>query len=1099
MFLNDVKMKAFSLLLFFWVASSRTEAQENLFTVHLEQVSLEQVFELIQKQGQFFIFYNDTQVDLAKKVSVRADNFTVNQLLDDALEGMGLHYKIIDRQIIIVRDKKNIDSARTLFQQNLSRESKPVDGNVTDENNAPLAGVSVYIKGTNIGVTTDREGYYKLDVPVDGALLVFSFVGMKPREVDMTGKDQLDVVLFPDDFGVEEVVVSALGIPREEKSLTYATQTINYEKITGDRNFSFVNNLSGKISGMEISRSASGAGGSTKVLLRGNKSLNTSSEPLFVIDGIPMANNKGRQLGLFDGSDQGDGLSQISSDDIESITVLKGANASALYGSQGANGVILINTKKGEPGVFRARLSSHFMVESIQETPDLQFSYGSVGGATENWSYTKGSYPDDYVTDFFQTGRTQVNTLTLSGGNQRTTSYFSASNTSSTGVMPKNRYQKVNLTFKQSTKLWEGRASLGSSVIMTNEKVKNRNVAGYYLNPLSGLYFFPRDRDFSYYAKNYQVFNEERNMYLQNWFVEDHFQSNPYWIIHNEPKEDLIKRIIASANAGLSVSNNLKLEFRGNYDYAVKTFEEKHKAGSNVTNVHKNGRWVYKKVTDELIYGDAILFWNDMSGKFRIGGILGTSYQKSTFGHGISVDTNTKGLIYPNEFYFQNIDSDVLVNSVLDSRLIKEAVFGNLQIGFDDKIFLDISGRNDWSSSLYGTGNDSYFYPSAGIAGVISDLVKMPGFVSFGKLRASYSIVSNEVPFNRVNPQHSITRAGVVFNTTKSFDNLKPEKIQSFEAGADWRFFENRVGIDFTYYNIVSRDQFLELPAISGSGFTTYYVNAGKVTNSGTELSLFVYPVRTRNFEWVSTLNYADNRNRIKALHPNLKEPIVLSDNEGYQLIIQEGGSYGDIYVQKFLRDDYGRIVLNENGTIPKTVDHQYIGNSNPRYSLGLNNHFSFKNFDFEFLINGKFGGKVISQTEATLDYYGVSEHTAEARDQGAVRINAVLPDGTPVSSIDPKLYYATVGDREGIKEVYTYNRSNIRLAQVVLSYNMKLNTNWMKEVQFSLMGQNLFFLYCPAPFDPEVTLNTLIEDQAIDSFTVPATRSVGVNIKVQF
>ena len=1088
--------KALLLMLLLMFIFSVSKGQENRFNVQLKQVSLKQVFDLIQQQSKFIIFYNDNQVDLSQKVTIVANNFSVDQVLDQALKGMGLNYKIFDRQIIIVKNKDR--AADFLLQKNLIADQKMIEGVVTDEGGNPLLGVSVFVKGTNLGVTTDINGHYKLNVPGDVLLLTFSFIGMKTVQENIVGNRDVDVILVPDEFGVGEVIVSALGIQREEKSLTYATQIINYSDIVS-REYSFVNGLSGKVSGMQVSRSASGAGGSSKVLLRGNKSLSSSSEPLFVIDGIPMANNKGRQLGLFDGGDQGDGLSQVNSDDIESITILKGANAAALYGSQGANGVILINTKKGESGMLRVNLSSYFTVDKIQYLPELQYKYGSVNGASESWSSEAGNYPQNYVKDFFQTGTNWVNTVTMSGGNERTTSYFSVSNTSSSGVIPNNSYEKINLTFKQSANLLDDHVKLGSNIILTNERVKNKYGAGYYLNPLTGLYLFPRDRDFSDYKKNYQIFNTERNLYLQNWFVEDHFQSNPYWIINNEPREDLIKRIIAGVNAEIKINQKLKLELRGNYDYAMKTFEEKHKAGSNITNVHKNGRWVYTKVIDELIYGDAILFYNDQFGRFHLDGILGTSYQKSTFGNGMSVDTGTTGLIYPNEFYFQNIDDDVMVNSVMNSRLIKEAVFGNVQLGYDDKFFIDFSGRNDWASSLYGTGNDSYFYPSIGITGIISDLVIFPAFITFGKLRSSCSFVSNEVPFNTVNPGHTITKAGVILNTTKSFENLKPEKIQSLELGTDWKFWDNRLSVDFTWYKVISRDQFIELPASSGSGYTSYYVNAGKVANSGVEITAVVSPVRTSKFEWITTLNYSTNQNKIIRLHPDLKDPIVISENEGYQLIVRDGGSFGDIYVHKFQRDQYGRIQLNEDGTIPKSENYEYIGNSNPRWDLGLTNRFTFKNLSLEFLLNGKFGGKVISQTESMLDGYGVSKRSAVARDRGAVDIDAVLPDGTAVRSIDPQLYYTTVGERDGIKEVYTYNRNNIRLSQLMLSYNLKLNTNWINQVQLSLLAQDLFFLYRNAPFDPEITLNTLIEDQAIDSFSVPSTRSFGLKVKVQF
>ena len=960
-------------------------------------------------------------------------------------------------------------------------------------------GVSVFVKGTHIGVTTDLNGIYSLEVPVDASLLVFSFIGMVTKEEYLIGKSKIDITLLSDNFGVEEVIVSALGIPRAEKALTYATQTINSDEIANNREFSFINSLSGKISGMEICRSAAGAGGSSKVLLRGNKSLSTSSDPLFVIDGIPMANNKNGQIGVFGGTDQGDGLSQINIDDIESITILKGANAAALYGSQGANGVILITTKKGEEGTLEISLSSSTSFESILNLPDLQFEYGSIDGSKESWSNTKGNYDNNYVQDFFQRGSNIVNTLTISGGAKRTTAYFSISNTSFNGIIPTNKYKKTNLTFKQNTKILDDRITVGSNIMLTDESTKNKNVAGYYLNPLTGLYLFPRDRSFSDYAENYQVFSAERNMYLQNWFVDDHFQSNPYWILNNEKKEDLTKRLIGSTYIDCKLSDNLKLQLRGSYDYAVRSYEEQHKAGSNATNVHPNGKWSYEKVSDELIYADAILTYDKQFGKISLNSVFGTSYQKTTYRLGFSVNTDTNGLIYPNEYNFQNIEKNVLVNSVLGSRLIEEAVFGNLQIGFDEKAFLDISGRNDWASSLYGTGNFSYFYPSIGITALVHEIFDLPEFVNFGKIRSSYSIVANEVPFNSISPNHEIGASGVIRNTTKPFTNLKPEMIRSFEVGTTWKLFKGSIGFDFTYYNINSLDQFISLPAPSGSGYTQYFVNAGKITNSGIELSVTGKPIKRTNFNWVSVLNFADNKNKIVSLHPDLKNPISLSDNEGYQLIIKEGGSFGDIYVHKFLRDDQGRIKLNENGSIPKTEKKEYIGNSNPHWSMGFNNKFNFNKFSFEFLINGKVGGKVISQTEAMLDGYGVSRRSALARDNGGVAINAVMPDGTPVAKIDAKKYYTTIGDRDGIKEPYTYTRSNIRLAQLALSYEWPLPNAAIKQINFSVVGQNLFFIYKDAPFDPEITLNTIIKDQAIDNFIIPSTRTMGFNIKILF
>ncbi|NQU51606.1 MAG: SusC/RagA family TonB-linked outer membrane protein [Bacteroidetes bacterium] len=1094
-----MRIKAFFLLIILSGVYATSLSQNTELTIHLKQVSLENLFDLIQQKSEFIIFYKDDQVNLSKNISVDAENLTIDQIMDQALAGMRLEYKIFDRQIIIIPRKDRNNIHKILPQLETDSQKRKVFGTVTDENGDAIPSVSVLVKGTYNGIVTDQQGKYNLEVSLNATYLIFSFVGMEIKEETLKDRTEINVTLVSGSLDVDEVIISALGIKRAEKTLTYSTQTIREEEITKTRDNNFVNSLSGKISGIEINKSAAGAGGSSKIVLRGNKSINGSNDPLFVIDGIPMANNKGSQIIMFGGNDGGDGLSQINPDDIESISILKGANAAALYGSQGANGVILITTKKGESGVTKICLSTSITFENLLETPNLQFEYGSIGGAKESWSSSKGGYENNYVDDFFQTGSSLVNTLTISGGTDRTIAYFSFSNATISGIVPQNSYGKNNITFKQSTWLFNNKLTVSSNVMMSNEITTNRNTAGYYLNPLNGLYLFPRDRDYESYAENYEVFNPERNMYLQNWFVDDHFQSNPNWIIYNQQKKDLTKRLIANVVLDWKIIDNLNLQVRGNYDYAVKSHEQQNKAGSNRTNVHENGSWIYQKYEDELIYGDAILTYNEEFGDLSMNVILGSSYQKTQYGFGVSVNTGLEGLKYANKFSFQNIENNVLVNSTLGSRLIKEAVFGNIQFGYKEMLFLEFSGRNDWASSLAGTGNESYFYPSAGFSGIVSEMIELPDIISFGKFRSSYSMVANEVPFNSVIPDHTITSTGILLNTTKPFSNLKPEIIRSLEIGTDIRFLKGKFDFDFTYYNINSKDQFIVLPAPSGSEYTQFLVNAGEIINSGFELTIIANLLKTNQFSWSTSLNYSNNRNTIVSLHPDLNNSISLSDEEGYLLIIKEGSSFGDLYVHKFLRDSEGRIKLDEKGNILKTVDKEYIGNSNPDFSLGWNNNFTYKNFSLGVLFNGKFGGKVISQTEAMLDGYGVSKRSAKARDNGGVSINAIKPDGTLVSNMDARQYYTTIGYRNGIKEPYTYNRNNIRLAQLSLSYNLNFKESLIKKATFSITGQNLFFIYKDAPFDPEITLNTLTTFQALDNFSLPSTRTVGVNLKVLF
>lgn len=984
---------------------------------------------------------------------------------------------------------------------NVQAQDKIVTGTVTAaEDNSGIPGVNVLIQSTSTGTTTDVDGNYRISVPSSESVLVFSAIGYATQEITVGNQSVIEVALDPDITQLGEVVVTALGIKRDERALTYAQQTVDGEDLRQARDVNFVNSLAGKAAGVAINKSSSGAGGSTKIVLRGNKSLSGSSQPLFVIDGVPMANNKGSQPGMWGGTDEGDGLSQLNPDDIESISILRGANAAALYGSQGANGVVLVTTKKGKEGKAEVTLNSGVTFENILVKPELQFDYGSVGGAKESWSYERGDYADDYVEDFFQTGHNIINTISISGGNDRTTAYFSYGNTSSKGIIPENTYQKNNFTLKQSTKLANDKLTISSNIIMASEETKNRPPAGYYLNPLTGLYFFPRDRDFESFKNEYQYFDETRNMYLQNWFVNDHHQSNPYWLVNNQPRTDETKRVIASIPIEYKFNDKLSFQVRGNYDYAIKLNEQKFYAGGNTTNISNNGRWFYHKYTDELIYGDAILTYNEDFGDFSLNGVVGGSYQKSTYGVGVSVDNGTNNLLYPNEFFFQNLPTNVIVNSTFGSKLIKQAVFVNAQLGFKDLLFLDFSGRNDWASSLAGTGNDSYFYPAIGLTGILSDMITMPEFITFGKLRSSYSTVANEVPFNRVNPQHTINAGGGVNrNTEQPFTNLKPEMIRSFEIGTNWRFLNGRLGLDFTYYNLNSQDQFISLPAPSGSGYTQYYVNAGEIVNKGFEITLETTPIMNA-MTWVSAFNYSQNDNEVVELHPDLTNPIYRGNSEGYESRIEAGGAINDIYVYKFQRDEQGRIILDDNTGIPlKTATAEYIGNLNPDWSLGWNNNFNYKGFGLSFLVFANIGGKVVSQTEAMLDGAGVSKRSGEARDNGGAEIFAVRNEET-VTTIDPRTYYTAIGDRNGIKEPYVYDRTNVRLTQFALSYNFKMdNINFVKAASLSFVGQNLFFFYKKAPFDPELAMSTGTDFQSLDNFNVPSTRTLGLNLKVTF
>ena len=978
---------------------------------------------------------------------------------------------------------------------------KSVNGTITDQEGVPLPGATIVVLETNDGTTTDFDGNYSISA-AEGTTLEISFVGYETQQV-VVGSDSTYSVSLQEGNVLDEIVVTSLGIKRQEKTLTYATQTVNTEELTQARDMSFANSLSGRAAGVEIRKSSSGAGGSTRILLRGNKSLSGDSQPLIVIDGIPMVNNTGNQPGVWGGIDEGDGLSQINPDDIESISILKGANASVLYGSQGANGVILITTKSGEAGKAKVTVNSGVTFESVINLPDLQYSYGAQNGDKNSWSTTKGNYDGGYVEDFFNTGANYINSVSVSGGNNKTTAYFSYYNSTSDGIMPTFKYQKNNVTFKGSTKLFDDKMTITSNIILADEKTHNRGPSGYYLNPLVALYTFPRERNFNDFMTNYETFDAATNTYKQNIYANYHFLSNPNWVLNRQPKDDRIKRAISSLNINYQFSEKLSFQARASLDYSNKEYEQQHYASSNPTNTGDNGRWDYKRFNDELFYADGILSYSDnINSDISLNVVAGASLQHQKFGDGVSVSSGNDGLLfYANEFNFQNLPTNVQVQSTLSSRIEKQALFGNFVIGYKDFLFVDVSGRNDWASTFAGTDNESYFYPSYGVSAIVSQMVELPQIISFAKVRASAATVGNEVPFNRISPANTITASGGVNrNTQKPFTDLKPEMIETTELGLDIRFLNNKIGLDLAYYNIKSTDQFLSLAAPSGSGYTRYFVNAGEIVNDGVEISITGKIIEKENLTWSSVLNYTKNNNEVVSIHPDLAG-LGTGGGDAVQSRFVPGGSIGDMYVWMHRRDAQGRILLSADGVPLASPDREFAGNAEPDYSLGWSNNFTFGDrFTAGFIINGKFGGTVYSHTETMLNGFGVSARTAAARDAGSVSVNAALEDGTAVSSVDPVKWYQSQGDRNGIAEAYLYDRTNIRLTQLSLGYNIDTESLGLPldSASLSLIGNNLFYT-AEAPFDPELAMSTSRNNQGIHNFNLPSTRTIGMNLRLTF
>lgn len=985
-------------------------------------------------------------------------------------------------------------------------QTRQLTGKVTGPDEKGVVSATVKVKGASAMTTTNNEGVFTLAVPSGEVTLEISSVGFSAKEVKVgSGQNNISVSLASSSAEMSEVVVTALGIKRDKKMLAYASQQVSGDEIRRAAGPNFMEAISGKAAGLDIKVSASGAGGSTKAVLRGAKSLLGTSEALYVIDGVPMVNNKGGQPGSYGGTDGGDGLSALNPADIESINVLRGANASILYGSQGANGVILITTKKGKAGKTTVDFNSSTVFEKIAKLPDFQYKYGTVSGGDYSWSKTPGTYQDNYIKDFFQTGVNTTNAVSVSGGNDKTTAYFSYANMSVKGVVPTNTYSKNTVTLNQSTKLLNDKLTLSSNVIFAAEKSYNRPGAGYYNNPLTGLFLFARERDFAAYKKDYQVFNPDRNMYKMNWYSTEEKQNNPYWELYNNAKLQTSNRVIANVKGSYEIAKHLKFDARANLDYNAVVSDFRYAAGGNSVSVSPNGSWSYTDYKDKSLYADGILSYNNNFGDFSLNALAGASYQKNTFRDGMNVSNGTVPLMYPNYFTFANFPYNIIFNKTI-SQTLKQGAFASASVGYKEMLFLEMSARNDWASTLALTGNQSYLYPAIGISAIISEMVDLPSFISFMKVRASHSETGNEVPYNVVNPWNSIGGAGtptavggINRNTQVPFTNLKPEIIKGQEFGTEIKFFKGRLGLDFTYYKDVSTNQFLALAAPSGSGYSTYYVNAGKIVNQGFEFSIDAEVYRSKTFRWKTNFNGSRNTNKIVELIASNPAYQVGGDDEGFASIIKAGGSFNDLYIYKFARNDAGQIILNASGVPTKAATQTKVGNVNPNFLLGWNNNISYGNFYLNVLINGKFGGVAFSKTEAFLDSYGVSKRSADDRDKGSMAIDAIQGT-TAVKSIDPVVYYSAIGDRNKIMEPYVFSRTNVRLGQLALGYTLKLkNTGILKDANFSIVGRNLFFFYKKAPFDPEQSMSTANNMQSNDVFSLPPVRSYGFNLKFTF
>lgn len=986
-----------------------------------------------------------------------------------------------------------------------------LEGLIKDDS-GPLLGATVIVKNTTRGTTTDMDGKFRLEGLQPGDVLQVTYVGYDPYEVTYTGQTTLDILMTTTANQLNAVVVTAMGIERQSKTLSYAAETVGGDDVADIKSVNMINALQGKAAGLQITPNSTGAGGSSKILFRGNKSINGSNQPLVVVDGVPlMMNITSDQVDSNWGAqrDGGDAMSTINPDDIASISLLKGASAAALYGAVAANGAIMITTKSAMAGRLAVNVSSNTTIDTPLSLPEFQNTYGANG--QYSWGDKLASKAPDYAEKFFRTGWTTNNSISINGGAEDLRAYFSYGNVTSGGITPENDYSQHTLNAKVGFDLFNDHIKVDFNAKYVNQHISNQPAGGFVFNPLVGTYTFPRGGDWNGYKSNFETYNGELNANVQNWVTTtDATNSNPYWLLNRERPVVERNRYEFGGSIKYQIIDGLSLTGRMRYERADEHYVRNHYA-SSYGNKYTYGKMDDNRYFSEQLYADLLAQYNHTWDDFSLNATLGTSmmqtrsnnvsllYEQSKF-----VAPGNGGAYYPNIFNPSNFYMNGTTMGLERKRL--NSVFGAVTFGFKEALFLDVTARNDWSSALAYTDGYSFFYPSVGASLLLNRFVDMGRNIDLFKFRGSYSIVGNDVPVYKTNPRYTYGDQGAI-NPPESvpFRTLKPEKTHSFEVGFDGEFFQHRLHVNATYYKTNTKNQYFEVTLPWESGYKSQFVNAGNVQNQGFELTAGWFQDFGNEFTWSTDLNLSYNDNKIIELFDGIQDGVTVSNLGGAKVILYEGGQYGDLYVRTLKRDESGKLVTET----PEGADYQipvnggeqnsdlkYMGNMNSKWNMGWNNTFRYKDLTLSMLIDFRIGGKVVSMTEATLDGYGVSERTGRARDRGYV-----MREGIKFSNV--KAYYDVVGATSFNSvynvEDYVYDATNVRMREISLGYTFRNLFGQSKNLTLAFIARNLFFFYKDAPMDPDVSMGTGNGLQGFDVFNLPTTRSFGLNVKLNF
>ncbi len=1114
--------KLFELVFILLLSLSVTvvRAQNSGITLNMQDATVAQVMKAIEDQSHYVFLYKN--LDTSRKVSVNIRNKRIDEVLDIVFKDLNISYKIDNLQILLSQKESGNKAPAT------------ISGFVTDVSQQPIIGASIIVKGTTIGTTTNVDGSYKLQLPrsAEPLILIVNYLGYTPVEVAVNNRTSIDVTLKEDTVNVDAIVVTALGIKRSEKALSYNVQSVDSESILANKDVNFINSLAGKVAGLTINASAGGVGSASKVVMRGQKSITQSSNALYVIDGIPMYTTARDGSTEFGSQGTTDPIADINPEDIESMSVLNGAAAAALYGSDAANGAIVVTTKQGKAGHTSITVSSNTEVSSPFILPEFQNRYGtgniylSEGSTVQSWGHrlnAANKYGYDPRKDYFQTGVTGTESVSVSTGTEKNQTYFSAATVNSRGVIPNNTYDRYNFTFRNTTSFLKDKLKLDVGASYIIQKDRNMTNQGLYNNPLVGAYLFPRGNDWAD-IEMYERYDAARRLHTQYWPVGDAglAMQNPYWINYRNLRENRKGRYMLNASLAYDIFDWLNVSGRIRIDNSNTTYTEKFYASTitQLTEGSKNGLYGITKTEDCQVYGDVLVninksFGENWSLQANIGASISDMRYDAMKNRGPIPDgevTDEKPML-ANVFNIQNLSNTSKTERLQDGwREQTQSVFASAEIGFKNTYFLTLTGRNDWPSQLAGphSTKTSFFYPSVGASVVLSQIIpEMPKNLSYVKIRASYASVG--VAFERylANPQFTWSKSGLNWSSQTRFPvyNLKPERTKSFEVGLTMRFLRH-FNLDVSYYDTKTSDQTFEPTISTGSGSSSLTIQSGDVRNRGVELALG-YSNTWGKFSWDTNYTLSVNRNKILSLADDVVNPetgehfsVDQLDMGGLgdaRFILRKGGTLGDIYSRVDLkRDSNGDIYTSEKGEIatePIADVNSYIklGSVLPDANMSWRNDFRWGNFNFGFMVSARLGGVVFSRTQAMLDNYGVSEASAAARDRGGVMINGD-------DLVNANKWYTAVGGGNSVPQYYTYSATNVRLQEASIGYTIpkKLTRN-VCEITLSLVGRNLWMIYNKAPFDPESIATTGNYYQGIDYFMMPSMRNFGFNLRLKF